>query len=67
VTIEALFEPDGEVIQVGRTRATVRASGAAHFAIDTPAMLAVLGGEAYVRPGAVHEVGVESVLRLLGP
>jgi ketosteroid isomerase-like protein len=63
VAIEALFEADGEVIQVGRTRGTVRASGAAfdipevhrwtirdgkavaaHFAIDTPAMLAVLGG-----------------------
>ena len=61
VTIEALFEADGEVVEVGRTRGTVVASGvafdvaevhrwtirdekavAAHFAIDTPAMLDVL-------------------------
>jgi ketosteroid isomerase-like protein len=61
VTIEALFEADGEVIQYGRTRGTVRANGvafdipevhrwkvrdgravSAHFAIDTPAMLAAL-------------------------
>jgi ketosteroid isomerase-like protein len=63
VTHEALFEADGEVVQVGRTKGTVRASGvafdvpevhrwtvrdgravAAHFAIDTPAMLVALGG-----------------------
>jgi len=62
VTVEALFEADGQVIQCGRTRGTVRANGnafdipevhvwtlkdgkvvAAHFAIDTPAMLAALG------------------------
>lgn len=62
VAIEALFMADGEVIQCGRTRGTVRATGAAfdipevhrwtvrdgkavaaHFAIDTAAMLAVLG------------------------
>jgi ketosteroid isomerase-like protein len=62
VTIEALFEADGQVIQCGRTKGTVRANGnafdipevhvwtlkdgkvmAAHFAIDTPAMLAALG------------------------
>lgn len=61
VTIEAIFTADGEVIQCGRTRGTVVATGAsfdiaevhrwtirdgkavaAHFAIDTPAMLAVL-------------------------
>jgi len=61
VTIEALFAADGEVIQFGRTRGTVRATGtafdipevhrwtvrngkavAAHFAIDTQAMLAVI-------------------------
>ncbi len=61
VTIEAVFEADDEVIQMGRTKGTVRASGAAfdiaevhrwairdglavraHFAIDTPAMLAAL-------------------------
>lgn len=61
VTTEAMFEADGEVIQCGRTRGTVRATGAsfdipevhrwtvrdgsavaAHFAIDTTAMLAVL-------------------------
>lgn len=63
VTIEAIFAADDEVIQVGRTKGTVVATGApfdipevhrwklrdgkaieAHFAIDTPAMLAVLGG-----------------------
>ena len=63
VTIEAMFEADGEVIQCGRTRGTVRATGAsfdipevhrwtvrdgsavaAHFAIDTTAMLAALAG-----------------------
>ena len=62
VTHEALFAADDEVVQVGRTRGTVRASGVAfdipevhrwtvvegravraHFAIDTPAMLAALG------------------------
>ena len=61
VTHEALFAADGEVVQVGRTRGTVRASGAAfdipevhrwtikdgkavaaHFAIDTEAMLQAL-------------------------
>src|SRR5580698_6050223 len=61
VTIESLFEADGQVIQCGRTRGTVRANGnafdvpevhvwtlrdgmvtEAHFAIDTPAMLAAL-------------------------
>src|ERR1700736_4071610 len=59
VTIEALFEADGHVIQYGRTRGTVRSNGKAfdvpevhawrvedgkvveaHFALDTPAMLA---------------------------
>jgi uncharacterized protein len=61
VTTEAIFSADGEVIQCGRTRGTVRATGApfdipevhrwqvrdgravaAHFAIDTAAMLAAL-------------------------
>jgi uncharacterized protein len=61
VTTEAMFEADGDVIQVGRTRGTVNASRAsfdipevhrwtitdgvataAHFAIDTPGMLAAL-------------------------
>lgn len=61
VTTEAMFTADGEVIQVGRTRGTVVATGApfdvaevhrwtvrdgkavaAHFAIDTPAMLDAL-------------------------
>jgi ketosteroid isomerase-like protein len=61
VTIESLFEADGQVIQCGRTKGNVRANGngfdvpevhiwtlregkvvAAHFAIDTPAMLAAL-------------------------
>ena len=63
VTIDAVFAADDEVIQCGRTRGTVKATGAAfdipevhrwrlrdgkaveaHFAIDTPAMLEVLGG-----------------------
>ena len=63
VTIDAVFAADDEVIQCGRTKGTVKASGApfdipevhrwrlrdgkaveAHFAIDTPAMLAVLDG-----------------------
>ncbi|QYG94684.1 SnoaL-like domain-containing protein [Iamia sp. SCSIO 61187] len=62
VTTDAIFEADGDVLQVGRTRGTVRATGTAfdipevhrwtivdglavraHFAIDTPAMLAALG------------------------
>ena len=57
-----MFEADGDVFQVGRTRGTVRANGAtfdipevhrwtikdgravaAHFAIDTDAMLVALG------------------------
>jgi ketosteroid isomerase-like protein len=61
VTHEALFEADGDVIQVGRTKGTVVATGvpfdiaevhrwtirdgkavAAHFSIDTPAMLEAL-------------------------
>jgi ketosteroid isomerase-like protein len=61
VTVESLFEADGQVIQCGRTKGTVRENGnafdipevhiwtlkegrvvAAHFAIDTPAMLAAL-------------------------
>jgi ketosteroid isomerase-like protein len=61
VTVESLFEADGQVIQSGRSKGTVRANGnafdipevhiwtlrdgkivAAHFAIDTPAMLAAL-------------------------
>jgi ketosteroid isomerase-like protein len=61
VTTDAIFEADGEVIQYGRTRGTVVATGepfdiaevhrwtirggravAAHFAIDTPAMLDAL-------------------------
>jgi ketosteroid isomerase-like protein len=65
VTTEAIFEADGEVIQCGRTRGTVVATGepfdiaevhrwtiregravAAHFAIDTPAMLDALGSGA---------------------
>ena len=64
VAIEVMFEADGDVIQVGRTRGTVVATGAAfdipevhrwtvrdgkavaaHFSIDTPAMLAVIAGE----------------------
>jgi ketosteroid isomerase-like protein len=63
VAIDAIFEADGDVIQVGRTSGTTVASGAsfdipevhrwtvregrsvrAHFSIDTPAMLAALGG-----------------------
>jgi ketosteroid isomerase-like protein len=62
VTTDAVFAADDEVIQCGRTRGTVRATGApfdvaevhrwrveggkavaAHFAIDTAAMLAALG------------------------
>ena len=62
VSTEAMFEADGDVIQVGRTRGTVQSSGAefdipevhrwtvrdgkavaAHFSIDTPAMLRALG------------------------
>ena len=62
VTIEAIFEADGDVIQMGHTKGTVVATGApfdiaevhrwtlrdgravrAHFSIDTPGMLAVLG------------------------
>ena len=62
VTIDAVFAADDGVIQCGRTKGTVKATGAAfdipevhrwrlrdgkaveaHFAIDTPAMLAVLG------------------------
>ena len=62
VTTESLFEADGQVIQCGRTRGSVVATGAsfdvpevhtwtvkggkaiaAHFAIDTPAMLEALG------------------------
>ena len=61
VTTEAMFVADGEVIQVGRTRGTVRSNGAsfdipevhrwtirdgqavaAHFAIDSEAMLAAI-------------------------
>ena len=61
ITVEALFEADGQVIQSGRSKGTVRANGnafdipevhiwtlkagkvvAAHFAIDTPAMLTAL-------------------------
>ena len=61
VTTDAMFAADDEVIQVGRTRGTVVATGvpfdiaevhrwtisdgravAAHFAIDTAAMLAAL-------------------------
>jgi ketosteroid isomerase-like protein len=64
VTTDALFAADGDVIQCGRTRGTVRATGtpfdipevqrwtirdgkavAAHFAIDSAAMLRALGGE----------------------
>jgi uncharacterized protein len=63
VTTDALFAADDEVIQVGRTRGTVRSNGvsfdipevhrwqtrddqviAAHFAIDTEAMLRALNG-----------------------
>jgi ketosteroid isomerase-like protein len=62
VTTEALFDADGDVFQVGRTKGTVVANGArfdipevhrwtirngkavaAHFAIDTAAMLSALG------------------------
>jgi ketosteroid isomerase-like protein len=61
VAIEAIFEADGDIVQVGRTRGAVRANGvefdlaevhrwtirdglavAAHFSIDTPAMLRCL-------------------------
>jgi ketosteroid isomerase-like protein len=61
VTVESLFEADGQVIQCGRTKGNARANGnafdvpevhvwtfkegkvvAAHFAIDTAAMLAAL-------------------------
>ncbi len=63
VTIDALFEADGDVFEVGRTKGTTVNGGrsfdiaevhrwtirdgkavAAHFAIDTAAMLAVLAG-----------------------
>jgi uncharacterized protein len=63
VTTAAMFEADGDVVQMGRTKGTVNASGTAfdiaevhrwrivdgkavtaHFSIDTPAMLAALGG-----------------------
>lgn len=63
VTTDAVFTADGDVIQCGRTRGTVRANGAtfdipevhrwtvrdgkavaAHFSIDTPAMLRALAG-----------------------
>lgn len=62
VTIDAVFEADGDVIQVGRSAGTTVTTGtpfdlaevhrwtirdgrvvAAHFSIDTPAMLAALG------------------------
>jgi ketosteroid isomerase-like protein len=61
VTIDAIYEADGEVIQMGHTRGTVVGTGTefdipevhrwtirdgkavrAHFAIDTPGMLAAL-------------------------
>jgi hypothetical protein len=61
VTTDAVFGADGDVVQVGRTRGSVRATGApfdvpevhrwtirngravaAHFSIDTDAMLAAL-------------------------
>lgn len=61
VTTDAIFTADGDVIQVGRTKGTVVATGtpfdiaevhrwtirdgravAAHFSIDTPAMLEAL-------------------------
>jgi ketosteroid isomerase-like protein len=64
VTTEAVFAADDEVLQYGRTRGTVRATGtafdipevhrwtvrhgkvvAAHFAIDTPAMLQALAAK----------------------
>jgi hypothetical protein len=64
VEMEAVFSADGDVIQMGRTRGTVRANGkvfdlpevhrwtirdgravAAHFAIDTPAMIEALAGD----------------------
>jgi ketosteroid isomerase-like protein len=64
VSAEAIFQADGTVFQFGRTRGTVRDTGAtfdipevhtwtiregrvanAHFAIDTAAMLQVLGIE----------------------
>lgn len=64
VTTDAIFQADDEVIQCGRTRGTVQATGvsfdlpevhrwrirdgkavAAHFAIDTAAMLTALGAE----------------------
>lgn len=63
VTVEAIFEADDEVVQMGRTKGTVRSHGGAfdiaevhrwvvrdglavraHFAIDTPGMLAALAG-----------------------
>jgi uncharacterized protein len=62
VSINSVFEADGDVVQFGHTRGTVRANGAAfdipevhrwtigdgravaaHFAIDTEAMLDALG------------------------
>ena len=65
VSMEAMFAADDEVIQVGRTKGTVVATGvpfdipevhrwrirdgkavAAHFAIDTAAMLSVLAAPA---------------------
>ena len=61
VTMLALFEADGDVVQYGRTKGTVKANGApfdvpevhrwtiregravaAHFSIDTPAMVRAL-------------------------
>ena len=64
VTTEAMFDADGDVVQVGRTRGTVVATGvpfdiaevhrwtlrdgravAAHFSIDTAAMMSALAAD----------------------
>lgn len=75
VTTDAVFAADDEIIQCGRTRGEVRATGApfdvaevhrwtirdgravrAHFAIDTPAMLAALAaGDAQGAGGSQSE------------
>lgn len=64
VTIDAIFEADGDVIEMGHTKGTTVETGtafdiaevhrwtlrdgkavAAHFSIDTPAMLRALAGD----------------------
>ena len=78
VTTGALFVADGDVIQYGRTRGTVRATGAAfdipevhrwtifdgkavaaHFSIDTAAMLEALDSKGATVEGRVSDVTPE--------